>query len=289
MKIALQKSPIPKNHAFVIEDLKQSYFDPKWHFHSEYQIFLVLKGQGTRLIGDSVKLFQEGDLVFTGPNLPHLWRSDTENFLDKNKTEAEGVVIYFHDLFLGQDLLQMEEAIKLKQLFQKSARGLAIQGGTAKRLKNRITGLTNLEGFASVLELLHILNSLATTEEYELLASAGYTNSLKEGDTERMSKVQAYALKHFKRKIALSEVAALANMTPTSFSRYFKVHANKTFSEFLSEIRIGHACKLLIESPTAVAQACYDSGFQTLSNFNKQFKATTKRTPRAYKQHYGMQ
>ena len=289
MKTAVQKSPIPKNHAFVIQDLKQPYFDPNWHFHSEYQIFLVLKGRGTRLIGDSVKPFQAGDLVFTGPNLPHLWRSDTEHFSDKNNASAEGVVIYFHELFIGQALLQMEEVIKLKQLFRKSARGLIVQGETARAIKKMMLNLTKLEGFASVLELLQILNCLANTKEYDLLASSGYTNSLKEGDTERMSKIHAYALKHFNRKIYLNEVGALANMTPTSFSRYFKLHANKTFSEFLSEIRIGNACKMLIETPTTITQACYESGFQTLSNFNKQFKTITKRTPRAYKREYGMQ
>lgn len=289
MKVALQKSPIPNNHAFVIEDLNQAYFDPNWHFHSEYQIFLVLKGRGTRFIGDSVKTFQEGDLVFTGPNLPHLWQSDADDFSKNSSSRSEGIVIYFHDLFIGRDLLQMEEAIKLRQLFSKSSRGLVIKGDTAKTIKRMMIGLTELEGFSSVLELLQILNCLASSEEYDLLASPGYTNSLKEGDTERMNKIHAYALKNFKNKLFLNEVASLANMTPTSFSRYFKLHANKTFSEFLSEIRIGNACKLLIEGPTTISQACYESGFQTLSNFNKQFKAITKRTPREYKMKYGVQ
>lgn len=160
MKTALQKSPIPKNHAFVIEDLKQPYFDPNWHFHSEYQIFLVLKGRGTRLIGDSIKPFQEGDLVFTGPNLPHLWRSDTEHFIEKSNSSAEGVVIYFHDIFIGNALLQMEEAIKLKQLFNKSSRGLIIQGETANTIRSMMLALLKMEGFQSVLELLTILNCL---------------------------------------------------------------------------------------------------------------------------------
>src|SRR5690606_21325898 len=142
------------------------------------------------------------------------------------------------------------------------------------------------EGLDSVIQLLKILNVLASTSEYKLLASPGYTNSLKEADTERMSNVHAYVMRNFKGKLSLEEVAALANMTPSSFSRYFKMHANKTFSEFLSEIRIGNACKLLIEQKLNVTQACYESGFQTLSNFNKQFKAITKRTPMAYRKEY---
>lgn len=118
------------------------------------------------------------------------------------------------------------------------------------------------------------------------MASAGYTNTLREADTERMFKVYAFVMKNFKQKIFLTDLAKLTNMTPTSFSRYFKQHANKPFSDFVSEIRIGHACKLLIEKKMNVSQACYQSGYQTLSNFNKQFKHITKLTPLAYKKKY---
>jgi AraC-like DNA-binding protein len=118
------------------------------------------------------------------------------------------------------------------------------------------------------------------------LASPGYTNTLLEADTGRMYSVYAYVMKHFKQKMALIELASITHMTPTSFSRYFKLHANKSFSQFVIEIRIGHACKLLIEEKLNISQACYESGFQTLSNFNKQFKNLTQRTPLAYKKEY---
>lgn len=286
MKPALEKSPIPDTHAFVVKDLRQVNFDPKWHFHPEYQLFVVLKGTGTRFIGDHVKHFKEGDIAFTGPNLPHLWRSDNEETDMDDELFVEGVVIYFQEDFMGKALLQKEEMIKLRQLFLKSYRGLDILGQTAARIKSMMVELLQMEGIDSVIQLLKILNALASTSEYKLLASPGYTNSLKETDTERMSNVHAYVMRNFKGKLSLEEVAALANMTPSSFSRYFKLHANKTFSEFLSEIRIGNACKLLIEQKLNVTQACYESGFQTLSNFNKQFKAITKRTPMAYKKEY---
>ena len=146
--------------------------------------------------------------------------------------------------------------------------------------------LLKLEGLERVLELLKILNLMIATKDAKFLASPGYVNSLKQGDTERMNEVYAYVIEHFQRKIALDELGELTSMTPTSFSRYFKIHANKTFSEFVSEIRIGNACKLLIEKKYNASQACYASGFQTLSNFNKQFKRITKRTPMAYKKEY---
>ncbi len=244
---------------------------------------MVLEGSGTRFIGDHVKQFKKGEITFSGPNLPHLWRSDHDE-----TTLAKGIVVYFGGNLISENLMQKEEMIKLRQLFKRSFRGMDITGTTAEKVGALLKNLIHLNGFDRVLQVLQILNLLAKSREYTLLASPGYTNTLKEGDTDRMNKVYAYVMKHFNEKISVSELAALTNMTPTSFSRYFKSHANKTFSEFLSEIRIGHACKLLIDKKRNSSQACYESGFQTLSNFNKQFKAVMKRTPTAYQKEYMM-
>ncbi|MGO4919105.1 AraC family transcriptional regulator [Maribacter spongiicola] len=286
MKSALQKSPIPETRAYLARMLSEPVFDPHWHFHSEYQLFLVLRGSGTRFIGDSVKPYKTGDITFTGPNLPHMWRSENELEQEKNIAWSEGVVIYFHEDFLGENLLQSDEAIRLRQVFHKSLRGMEFTEQSATTLKKLMLELLPMDGFDGILHLLNILNFISNTKEYQILASPGYTNTLREADTERMFKVYAYVMKNFKRKMALTDLANLTNMTPTSFSRYFKQHANKSFSDFVSEIRIGHACKLLIEQKMNVSQACYESGFQTLSNFNKQFKFITKRTPLGYKKEY---
>ncbi len=286
MKTAVQKSPISTNQAFEIKFLKESHFDSNWHFHSEYQLFIVLKGTGTRFIGDHVKPFKEGDLVFTGPDLPHLWRSDHEYFEGNQQLWTEGLVIYFHDDFLGDQFLHKNEMYWIRQLFAKSKQGMEIIGETAEKIKSQMHDIIKLKDFDRVLALLSILNQLAHTHEYVLLSSEGYSNTLKEADTERMNKVHAYVMKNFRDRISLGDVAAIANMTPTSFSRYFKIHANKTFSDFLTEIRIGYSCKLLIEKKMNISQTCFESGFQTLSNFNRQFKSVTKLNPLEYKKIY---
>lgn len=288
MKSALQKSPIPLTHVFVTKYLKEAIFDPNWHFHSEYQLFMVLKGTGTRFIGDNVQPFKAGGITFTGPDLPHLWRSDQDVMNNNTKNKCEGIVVYFNEKFLGESLLQKEEAIRIRQLFKKSLRGLEVTGKTSKTVQKLLSNLLVLKGFDSVIELLKILNILSQTIEIQPLASPGYTNTLKEGDTARMNSVYAYVMKNFKQKMSVSELAELTNMTPTSFSRYFRIHANKSFSEFVSEIRIGHACKLLIEKKMSSSQACYESGYGTLSNFNRQFKAQTQTTPTDYKRQYEM-
>lgn len=288
MKPALQKSPISDNYAFEAKHLVAPHFDPNWHFHPEYQIFLVLKGTGTRFIGDHVSPFKEGDLVFTGPNLPHLWQSDHEYFENNPDYITEGIVIYFPENFLGKDFMQKDELYKVRQLLQLSHRGMEIYGQCLKEISGLMHRLVNLSDFDKVLALMTILNILANSSCYTFLATEGYSNSMKETETDRMNRVHAYVMKNFREKISLDDVAAIANMSPSSFSRYFKVHANKTFSDFLTEIRVGHSCKLLINQKINVSQVCYDSGFSTLSNFNRQFKAVTHYTPLEYKKKYSV-
>lgn len=286
MKTALQKSPIPVAQAFIARLLEDPYFDPNWHFHPEYQLFVVLEGSGTRFVGDNIERFKAGDLVFTGPNLPHLWRSDQEYYEGRKKLVTRGIVIYFHDNFLGEALLETNELFTIRQLLAKAKRGVRVTSPTAERVRQMMTELLKLEGFASILQLLKILDTLAGSTDLNLLSSDGYCNTLKRSDTDRMNRVYDYIMEHFAHKITLEEVATLAFMTPSSFSRYFKSHTNKTFSQFLSEIRIGHASKLLMEEEMSIAEAGFKSGFQTLSNFNRQFRTIHHRSPSEYRQAY---
>ncbi len=285
MRPPLQKSPISPDHAFVIRHLKENHFDANWHFHSEYQIFTVLKGTGTRFVGDHVSPFKPGETIMTGPNLPHLWRNDHEYFENKGK-ETEGIVIYFHENFLGNEFLQKTEMHRIRQLLMRASRGIEILGHTRQRINQLMQRLPELKDFEGVLGLLQILHMLSQTQEFSLLSSKEYANTLREGDTERMNRVHEYVMKRFRDKISLTEAASQANMSPTSFSRYFKNHANKTFSHFLAEIRIGYSCKLLQETEASVSEVCYASGFNTLSNFNRQFKSITRYTPLEYKKIY---
>jgi AraC-like DNA-binding protein len=280
---ALQKSPISSDRAFECHYLTAPHFDPNWHFHSEFQLFIVLKGTGTRFVGDHVHPFKAGDLVLTGPNLPHLWRSDPEYFDGDKSLVTEGVVIYFPEDLFNNKFLGKMETMQIRQLLMRAARGIVFGKETSQRVGHMMADLVGKKDFNGILHLLGILHTLSAAEDFSLLANPAYSNTLRESDTERMNKVHEYVMKHFREPIKLEDVAAVASMTPSSFSRYFKTHANKTFSEFLTGIRIGYACKLLVEKNTNISQACYDSGFNTLSNFNRQFRAYTKLTPMEYR------
>jgi hypothetical protein len=128
MKAVLHKSSIPPSQIFVIRHLQEKHFDPVWHAHSEYQLFVVLKGTGTRFIGDSIKAFKPGELIFTGPQLPHLWRSDEIYFEKKSALTTEGIVIYFNENFLGDHIMEKEEMMILRKFFAKTVRGIEFYG-----------------------------------------------------------------------------------------------------------------------------------------------------------------
>jgi AraC-like DNA-binding protein len=286
MKAILKKSLEAADHSFMVKELKEAHFDPNWHFHPQYQIFLVLEGTGTRFIGDHIKPFSPGDLVFLGPNLPHLWRSDKQYFDPGFNLSTYGIVIYFTEECLGQGFFDKLEMAPIKQLFEKSKRGIEISGKTREALELQMKKIVHKTGFDLVLSLLSILNDLSHSHDLFLLSSIGYANNFKVSETTRMQKVHDFVMNNFQRNIELDEVATLANMSPSAFCRYFKARANKTFFDFISEIRIGHACKLLIEENLNVTQICYQSGFNTLSNFNRQFKTITGKSPVQYQKEY---
>lgn len=286
MKHVLHKSAIPPSQIFVIRHLEEKHFDPVWHSHSEYQLFIVLKGSGTRFIGDSIKSFRPGELILTGPHLPHVWRSD-DIYFDRNSSfSTDGIVIYLNENFLGDHILQKEEMMLLKKLFIKSMRGLEFYGSKKTEVIEMMKELLQLKGIPSVIHLLHILEILAGSKEYHYISSKAYDDPFDQYETDRLNQVYEYTFQNFRKKVLLEDLAGLLHMTPTSFSRYFTMKNNKPFSRFISEIRIKHACKMLTETDESIAQICYDCGFNTLSNFNKQFKEIMLKKPMQYKKEF---
>lgn len=286
MRVPIQKSAIPDTRVFVVKDLVEPHFDPNWHFHPEYQLFVVLKGHGTRFVGDVISPFKEGDLLLTGPNLPHLWRCHESYFSKDSSAKTRGIVIYFHETFLGEHALEKDELNALKSLFEKAHRGLEFHGQTRLQVMQWMIDLAGMEGVSSVIQFLKILEKLAHSKEYRYVSSGPTSHTFKESDSTRMNEVHHYVIENFKNGVSLEEAASRANLTPVAFSRYFKTRANKTFSSFVSEVRIGHACHLLVESELSVSAIGFECGYKTLSNFNRQFREITGRTPVAYRKAY---
>lgn len=274
---------LTSKETFIFKDLVGPFFNPKWHFHPEFQISFIAEGKGTRFVGDHVQTFKEGDLTLTGPNLPHLWRSDEIYFHPDSKLSTRGMVIYFDHELLSESLLDKEEFYKVNKLVENSVRGMEFYGETRDKINKLLPKIAEEKGFKRIIKLLEIIDLLSNSEDYNLLSSPGYTNVSKGEDVEKMRIVYEYVMTNFKSKIALEEIADMLNMTSTSFCRYFKPRANKTFSRFVNEIRIGHARKLLLEDNFNISQISYECGFLTLSNFNRQFKSIAKMSPHEYR------
>jgi AraC-like DNA-binding protein len=282
----ISKAAIPAFHALLVRALSDAHFDPHWHFHPEYQLFAVLEGTGTRFIGDQVHRFGPGELVLTGPNLPHVWRNDDRYFVKENGLSTSGIVVYFREVIFNDGLLETQEGLKIRELLTRSERGLSFQGETRSTVIEQLKALQYAEGFDRILGLLGILHTLSLSEESLVLSRLGYAKGLRPMDQERMESVYAYLLGHFTEPIRLSDVASIARMSETAFCRYFKERTNMTLSRFVSELRIGYACKLLVEEDMTIARVAYGCGYGTLSNFNRQFKVVSGLTPREYKRKY---
>ncbi|MFC0184179.1 AraC family transcriptional regulator [Pseudarcicella hirudinis] len=250
-------------------------------FHPEYEIVLVTESVGQRFIGEHMQDFKAGDLCFIGPNVPHLYRNTEDYYKQNADLKAKSIVIHFNEDFLGKDFFNIPEMQHVKVLFEKSLKVLDIFGETNAFIAARLKEMFHENATKRLLSLLEILDFLGKSNEYQLLTSGdSFGTNIK--DAERVNRVFEYVMKNFRNEIRLDEAADLVAMSETSFSRYFKSRTNKSFSDFVSQIRIAHACKLLIDCKMTVSEIAFESGFNNLSNFNRQFKEQMNITPSSY-------
>lgn len=285
MKPVLEHLPLEAQESFVVKSFDYPYYPTPWHYHPEYEIVLVTESRGKRFIGDRITDFEPGDLAFIGPNLPHLYRNEPEYYAEEPGLRARSIVVHFLATSFGNDLLSLPEAEGVKRLLDRSARGLHVTGGANAAVSRLLHDMVELKGFPRLLKLLEALSVLAESSEWEYIASPGVTGH-NERDSDRLNRVFEFVMQEFHREIRIAEVADMVHMSETAFSRYFRQRTRKTFSEFVGEIRLGHASKLLIEDKLSVAEICYESGFNNLSNFNRQFRAFYQTSPLGFKKMY---
>lgn len=276
----------PAQSFSVRRDVVKHFYN-RWHYHPEMELLHIEQGTGTQFIGDNIQHFQHGDVLLVGANLPHLWRCDEVYFQDIEGLEALSTVVHFLAEAWGKDFWELPENQPIVGLFIRAKQGLRFLGQTRLQAIELLSQLQQQSTGNRLLTLYQILDLLAQSETYELLSSSKLQLTFDEEDTDRINRIYTYSLSNFQRKISIEEVAAVANISPNSFCRYFKSRSRKTFSQFLLELRVGHACKLLVERPEyTVAQICYESGFNTFSNFNKYFKQIMGKSPGVYQREY---
>ncbi|MDO6435439.1 AraC family transcriptional regulator [Flavitalea sp. BT771] len=283
MRIFRENIVSPDN-LLVVKEESFEHNDFPFHFHPEYEIILILESSGQRFVGDSITNFNAVDLCMFGSNLPHKFHSKG---LLSSKDAVSQVVIQFHENFLGMSFFDRKPFQKIRELLDKSTRGICFTGETREMLMKKIIDLPSMTPAETIIEVLQILHTLSMSHDYFLLSSPGFTNtSVSDEESSRMNKVYDYIVQNFKRDLTLDEVAAIAYLSPSAFCRYFKKFTRKTLSEFLIDFRIGYACKLLQGNNMGISQISGEAGFNNVSYFNRKFKAIKGKTPMEYQRHF---
>ncbi|TDH20062.1 AraC family transcriptional regulator [Segetibacter sp. 3557_3] len=274
------------NISFSVRQDHVPHVNNRWHYHSEVELIHFEKGEGTQFVGDSIERFQPGDVVLVGSNLPHYWRFDDIYFSEKGEVTSDVRVAHFNENFWGETFLHLPENTNIKAVLDKGKRGLRIAGQTSREVAVILEQLLEADGPTRLILLLNALNIIANSREVCTLSSIGFKPDLLDHEKDRINDIYEYSLKKFKSKIQLEEIASVANISPNSFCRYFKSRTRKTYSQFLIELRVGHACKLLIENNLSIKQLCYESGFNNFTSFHKYFKQITGKSPLTYQREF---
>lgn len=269
--------------SFVVFRETGKFFPCPWHYHPEYELVLVTKSKGRRMVGDHIGYFEEGDLVFMGPLLPHVWVNDEEFINGTSGYAADAIVIHFQENFLGENFLEIPEMDAFKNFLKLSKQGMVINGMAKEKVAKLMSKMTSMNGLQRLATLFSIFDILSSSNEYALLASAGFTQAEANNLPGPFARITEHIMRNFDREIPLQEIASVANMAITTFCNFFKSHYRVTFVEYLNSVRIGLACKLLSDKKRNIVEVAYEVGFNNLGNFNRQFKKIKNMTPREYR------
>jgi AraC-like DNA-binding protein len=280
-KIRLRQEPYK---SFIVHNEKDP-FTP-WHHHPEYELVLIVKGKGKRLVGDHVARFEKNDLVFLGPFLPHQWVCEIENMDESRGPFDEAFVIQFGYDFLGDKFFEIPENSCLKRFLIESNRGYEFLGKTKERIISILHDMFDMSDVQRLYALLRIFEIFASTKEYDILASPTNANSFHLKDDNPMKKAMQYILQNFQDNIQIQDLLDLTNLTYASFYPAFKKAYTMSFKDYLLSVRVGYACKLLTEGSMQISEIAYDAGFENLSNFNRQFKKIKGITPSQFQKQY---
>lgn len=281
MKAQLLNNYFEDDKSFKAESHVFKSFLKIWHCHPEIELVVIKESTGTRFVGDNIGPFEPGDVVLLGENVPHLWLNDKSYFGADSGLWAKAEVIHIQEKFV-QGLHMIPEAKSILELFRVAKKGIKFDKKYSGTIMAKVKKIGRFDSFMQYLHLLELLYFLSGLKDYNVLASDGYLYTFNEIKDSKMVKVHEHIMNNFKNKITLDEISSIANMHPAAFSRFFTHTHKKTFSCFLNEVRVGYACRLLIESKYNISGVCYEAGFNNLSNFNRKFKEVKKITPSEY-------
>jgi len=275
--ISREITPISDQDFFMLQNHFNAQFDYPIHYHPEYELNLVFNTYGKRIIGDCVENYKGVDLVLVGSNTLHAWTSESKH------NNARVVTIQFATECLSLQTLERKVMQPIKTLLENSQRGVLFEGKQLTILKNRIIKLAELEGFQSVLGFLSLLYEMSIAPYRLILPYSYILNSNKDINNSRILEACYYIQKNYKKKISVNDVAEQINMSPSAFSHFFKKKTYRSFTDYLIDLRMSNACRMLIETDISIANISDENGFYNLSNFNKLFKRRKNTTPKEFR------
>ncbi len=253
------------------------------HYHEEFELNLIINAKGAkRIVGDSIETIDELELVLVGPNQIHAWF--THECTSESITE---ITIHWHRQLLDKNFLSRNQMYQLNKMLENAVRGITFSKETIQHVMPKLKSLKQKTGFASVIEFLDILHELSISQQMKTLSNSSFTNTVTLNySSRRTDRVFEYMNKHYADPITLKEMADISNMTEASFSRFIKKNTGSTFIDSLTDIRLGHACRMLIDTTHSVSEISYQCGFSNISNFNRLFKRKKNCTPKEFRSNY---
>lgn len=283
MKAIFEQVRANPSEVMLVRHINLPVFDAPFHFHPEYELTLIIRGEGQRYVGKQVDPFEDGDLVFLGPNLPHCWL----NHPNEGNFFSEAIVVQFTEDFLGSHFFDLNAFQAIKKLMDSSRAGLELYGPEKREISRRFLDLSHAGRSKKVIILLDILDRLSETDKIRPLDPSFAINSFKYAETSRFQKVFSYIIEHYQEPISLSGIAAVADLAPTSFCRYFKNITNQSFVALLLDFRIKQSCHLLLSTDLPIKEIAFQIGFEDIPYFNRVFRKKKGVSPQSYRNRHG--
>jgi len=282
MKPAFENLLPPPGQSFRCFNRQSLAISTRWHCHPEIELTYVERGSGTRIVGDNISSYGDLDLVLLGPNLPHTWQSD--EFQGHKLDQHPAIVVQFRHDFLGENFFKAAEFPAVRHLLESANRGLKFSSAMATIVGEKLTQLMESPPTSRLLKLLEILAMLAETPESEPLASVGFSPPGSSHLENRTQRICSFIGDNYRDPNLTHQVLAKeAGMNPSAFSRFFRESTGKTAMNYIAEMRVSLACRLLIDSDMPIAEVYKYAGFSNNSNFNRQFQRFRKMSAREYR------